>query len=62
MRLHIEMKDGTLRKFPTNGDSYSPYSLTVKYEGAFVVIHEMTQRTAIPAADIREVREFSDRY
>jgi hypothetical protein len=62
MRVHVEMKDGKLRKFPTNSDPYAADYVSVKYEGAFVVIHEASQRTAIPAADVREVKEYRDRY
>lgn len=55
------MKDGKLRRFPINGDPYAADYLSVKYEGAFVVIQESSMRTAIPAADVREVKEYRDR-
>jgi hypothetical protein len=63
MRVHVEMKDGKLRKFPDSYAAlYAADYVNVKYEGAFVIIHEQGKRTAIPAADVREVKEFRDRY
>ena len=62
MRVHVEMKDGGLRKFPQIPTPYAEDYVHVKYEGAFVVIYEENKRTAIPAADVREVKEFRSRY
>lgn len=54
----LKMKDGTERKFMHTGRPGGSWTKRVKYEGAFVIIEDEYQnRTAIPAADIAEVKE-----
>jgi hypothetical protein len=59
----VKMKDGTERRFDHKGRPGGSYTVHVKYEGAFVIIEdEWHKKTAIPAADIAEVIEESERY
>ena len=56
--ITVTMKSGEVRNFPHTGRPGGSWTKTLKYEGAFVVIEdEYQKRTAIPAADIREVIE-----
>jgi hypothetical protein len=61
--ITIKMKDGTVREFPHKPRAGGSYTKTIKYEGAFAVVtDEYYQQTAIPAADIAEVKVIPDRY
>lgn len=58
--VSVKFKDGTTREFKEVGRSGGSYCLSVRYEGAFVVIiDEWGNRTAFPAADVLEVKERS---
>ncbi len=60
--ITVKMKDGMVREFKHEGRSGGSYTKTVSYEGAFVIIEdEYHRKTAIPAADIAEVRETPER-
>lgn len=52
----IHMKDGTVMRFTERGRAGGSYSITVRYEGAFVIVtDEWYAGTAVPAADIVKV-------
>lgn len=52
----IKMKDGTTREFKHKGCLGGSYTVTVRYEGAFVIVtDEYYTETAIPASDVAEV-------
>jgi hypothetical protein len=58
----ITMKDGTVREFKERGRPGGSYSQTVRYEGAFVIVmDEWRSETAIPAADVSEVKKSGER-
>lgn len=60
--IEIEMKDGTVRRFPHEGRPGGSYTKTVRYEGAFVIVRdEYDQETAIPVAEVKEVRTWPTR-
>lgn len=62
MNIEVHMKDGTVRTFLHEGRAGGSYTKSIKYEGAFVVItDEWYRTTAIPAADIKEVKTESTR-
>lgn len=53
----ITMKDGEVKEFLHKGRAGGSYSKSVRYEVGFViVIDEWYNETAIPSADIREVK------
>ena len=53
----ITMKDGTKREFRHQGRSGGSYTKRIAYQSAFVVVtDEWDTQTAIPAADISEVK------
>ncbi|WP_319759542.1 hypothetical protein [Maridesulfovibrio sp.] len=55
--ITIHMKDGTKREYPHKGRLGGSYTKTIRYEGAFaIVVDEWDNETAIPAADIQEVK------
>lgn len=55
--ITIKMKDGTVRDFPHERRPGGSYSKSVRYEPGFVVVtDEYYNETAIPAADVEEVR------
>lgn len=61
--IEVKMKDGTTRTFKPSPRPGGSYTKTVKYEGAFVIItDEYHHQTAIPAADVAEVKTWPDRY
>lgn len=54
--VKITFKDGTVREFKERGRAGGSYTVTLSYEGAFVVVKdEWDERTAFPAADVKEV-------
>ena len=54
--ITVQMKDGSIKRFPHVGRPGGSYTKTVKYEGAFAIItDEHGGQTAIPAADIAEI-------
>jgi len=60
--IKITMKDGTVRDFPHEGRAGGSYTKHVKYEGGFVVVTDgWDTKTAIPACDVAEVKETSER-
>lgn len=55
--ITVKMKDGTVKEFKHEGRAGGSYTKTLKYDGAFAVItDEWGGATAIPAADIQEIR------
>ena len=55
--ITITMKDGTVKTYKHEGRAGGSYTKTVRYEGAFVIVRdEWDAETAIPAADVAEVR------
>ena len=55
--ITITMKDSTVRRFLHEGRAGGSYTKTIRYEGAFVIVtDEWGTETAIPAADVAEVR------
>jgi len=52
----VKKKDGTTREFRHKGRPGGSYTVTVRYEGAFVIVtDEYGREVAIPAVDITEV-------
>lgn len=52
----ITFKDGTQRQFHEVGRPGGSYTISVKYQDAFVIVtDEYGQTTAFPSADIRQV-------
>lgn len=63
MNITITMKDGTVRDFPHQGRPGGSYSKRIHYEGAFAIVEdEYGCTTAIPAADILEVKTWPERW
>jgi hypothetical protein len=61
--ITVKMKDGSVREFKHQGRAGGSYTKTLKFEGAFAVIEdEYYHRTAIPAADIAEIKEIPIRW
>lgn len=61
--ITVKMKDGTVREFPHTGRAGGSFTKSAKYEGAFLIIEdEYYVQTAIPAADIAEVKVIPERY
>lgn len=57
MNVTITMKDGSVREFKESGRAGGSWSQSLKYEGAFaIVVNEWGDQTAIPVADIAEVK------
>lgn len=55
--IHVKMKDGTMKNFPHEGRAGGSYTKSIRYEGAFAIIKdEWDSETAIPAADIEEIK------
>lgn len=55
--IKVHMKDGTVRDFPHTGRAGGSYSKSIRYETGFVVItDEWGNETAIPTADVEEVK------
>jgi hypothetical protein len=63
MNIVITMKDGTRKEFMHKGRSGGSYTKEVRYEGAFVIVtDEWGSETAIPAADVAEVKTEPTRW
>lgn len=59
----VFMKSGEKKSFPHEGRAGGSYTKELTFEGAFAIItDEWGRRTAIPAADIAEVRETPHRW
>lgn len=55
--IKVFMKDGSIKDFPHIGRPGGSYTKTIRYEGGFAVIKdEFYNETAIPSADIKEVK------
>ena len=55
--IKIVMKSGEIRDFPHEGRPGGSYTKTIRYEGGFAIVTDEWEReTAIPSADIAEVR------
>jgi hypothetical protein len=55
--VEVVMKEGATKVFRAAGRAGGSYSLSVRYEGAFVIVtDEWGNTVAIPAADVKEVR------
>lgn len=53
----VKMKDGTVRKFEKQQRPGGSYTLSVRYEGAFVIVEDVWgAQTAIPAGEVAEVQ------
>lgn len=60
--IYVKMKDGTTREFEHEGRSGGSYTKSVRYEGVFAIIKdEWGSETAIPAADISEIKVNKER-
>ena len=56
--ITIKMKDGSTREFPHEGRAGGSYSKRLRYEPGFAVVtDEWGTQTAIPTADIAEIKE-----
>jgi hypothetical protein len=54
--VKITKKDGTIMDFPHRGRAGGSYTVTVRFEGAFVIVRdEWGKDTAVPAADVEMV-------
>jgi len=54
--VKITKKDGTIMDFPHRGRAGGSYTVTVKYEGAFVIVRdEWGKETAVPVTDVELV-------
>ena len=63
MDVRVTMKDGTVREFKHRPRAGGSYNIKVDYKGSFLVItDEYYNETAIPAADIAEVKTTADSY
>lgn len=63
MNVTIKMKDGTVREFKERGRAGGSWTQSLKYEGGFaIVVDEWGDQTAIPSADIDELKTQSNRY
>jgi hypothetical protein len=52
----IKFKDGTMREFIERGRPGGSWSMTVRYEGLFVIVkNEWGLENAFPASDVVEV-------
>lgn len=61
--IYVKMKDGTKREFKHEGRAGGSYTKTISYKGAFAVIEdEWGNETAIPSADIEEIKIERPRY
>ena len=61
--IEIKMKDGRFLEFRHVGRPGGSYTKEIFYEGAMAVIKdEYGKRTAIPVADIAEVKEWPTRW
>lgn len=61
-RILVTMRDGTVRTFEHRPRAGGSWTLTSRYEpGFFVVIDEWRNETAIPTADIAEIRSEPER-
>lgn len=61
--IYIKMKDGTTKEFKHEGRAGGSYTKRIRYEGGMaIVIDEWDRETAIPIADIAEVRVDRPRY
>ncbi len=55
--IYIDMKDGSTRDFPHTGRAGGSYTNTIKYVEGFVIITDAWDNdTAIPSADIKEIK------
>lgn len=60
--IEVKMKNGTTKNFPHEGRAGGSYTKRVEYKGAFVVIRdEWDNETAIPVADVQEVKVSRER-
>ena len=60
--ITIKLKDGTTRIFHDVGRAGGSYSVTVSFEGSFVIVQdEWGKRTVFPAADVAEVVDNPER-
>lgn len=58
MNIVIRMKDGTTRDFPHEGRAGGSYTKTLTLEPGWAIVEdEWGSRTAIPQADIAEIKE-----
>lgn len=54
--IRVTFKDGTFRDFKPVGRAGGSYTLSRRYDGAFIVIvDEYSNETAFPASDVKEV-------
>ena len=61
--IYVKMKDGSTREFRHEGRAGGNYTKGIRYEEGFVVIiDEWDNETAIPSADIAEVKVERPRY
>ena len=61
MDITIKMKDGTVRDFKERGRAGGSWTQNLKYDGCFaIVVDEWGNQTAIPAADISEIKTNSN--
>lgn len=57
MNIDVYMKDGTKREFHHQGRAGGSYTKSIRYEGAFaIIVDEWYNTTAIPVADIKEIK------
>ena len=55
-RITVKLKDGTTREFVEQGRAGGSWTISVTFEGAFVIVKdEWGKRTVFPAADVAEV-------
>lgn len=61
--ITVKMKDGTEKKFLHEGRAGGSYTKHIRYEGGFAIItDEWYNETAIPQADIAEVKVSADNH
>ena len=59
--IKITMKDGTIKDFPDRGRPGGSYCNSLRYEGVFAIVKDVWgAETAVPAADIAEIKKDSD--
>ncbi len=57
MTVEIIFKNGTKREWPEGNRPGGSYTNSVKYEGGFVIVKDLWEKTsAFPAEDVQEVK------
>lgn len=60
--IKITKKDGSIERFQHRGRAGGSYSISLRYEGGFVIVeNEWGDTTAFPAADIEKVETAQER-